>query len=130
MPTKALRDFLKTEAAGGILLVISAALALIVANTPLSHLYARLLDTPVPVQVGALEIAKPLLLWINDGLMAVFFLLVGLELKREIREGGLRSRLGSYGQRHRVSFSWSSVLSSNRFSFPTAPSTASGMLEA
>jgi NhaA family Na+:H+ antiporter len=72
-------------------LSIAAALALIVANTPLSRFYEGLFDTPVAVRVGALEIAKPLLLWINDGLMAVFFLLVGLELKREIREGELSS---------------------------------------
>jgi len=91
MPTRALRAFLQTEAAGGVLLGVSAVLALIVANTPLSQFYARLLDTPVVIQVGALEIAKPLLLWINDGLMAVFFLLIGLELKREIREGDLSS---------------------------------------
>ena len=91
MPARALSNFFRTEAAGGVLLCISAALALIVANSPISHLYARLFDTPVAIQVGALEIAKPLLLWINDGLMAVFFLLVGLELKREIREGELSS---------------------------------------
>ncbi|MBZ0267569.1 Na+/H+ antiporter NhaA [bacterium] len=87
----ALRRFLQTEAAGGILLSIAAVLALVVANTPLSSFHTRLLDTPVAIQVGALEIAKPMLLWINDGLMAVFFLLIGLELKREIREGDLSS---------------------------------------
>jgi len=86
-----LKAFLRTEAAGGVLLVASAVLALLVANSPLAHLYTRLFDTPVEVRAGALEIAKPLLLWINDGLMAVFFLLVGLEIKREIREGDLSS---------------------------------------
>jgi NhaA family Na+:H+ antiporter len=91
MPTNALKGFLQTESASGVLLTLSAVLALVVANSPLSALYARLLDTPVAVQVGALEIAKPLLLWINDGLMAVFFLLIGLELKREVREGELSS---------------------------------------
>ena len=84
--------FLKMESAGGILLMASAALAIVCANTPLSVYYQLLLKTPVEVRIGALEIAKPLLLWINDGLMAVFFLLVGLELKREIVEGELSDK--------------------------------------
>ena len=84
-----LKDFFKLEAAGGILLVFTAALAIIIANTPLDHFYDLLLDMPVEIRVGPLMIAKPLLLWINDGLMAVFFFLVGLELKREILEGEL-----------------------------------------
>src|SRR5215468_4320224 len=91
MPLNALRQFLRLEAAGGFLLLGAAVLALILANTPLAWLYDGLLDTPVAVQVGALKIAKPLLLWINDGLMAVFFLLVGLEIKREVAEGELSS---------------------------------------
>ena len=81
--------FLKLESAGGIILMITATLAIIIANTPLSIYYNLLLDTPVEIRVGALEIAKPLLLWINDGLMAIFFFLVGLELKREVLEGEL-----------------------------------------
>ena len=85
----ALRDFMKMESAGGLLLLIAAAVAMLVANTPLAGLYAALLDTTVAVQVGALAINKPLLLWINDGLMAVFFFLIGLEIKREIMEGEL-----------------------------------------
>src|SRR5437762_7058700 len=91
MPLNALRQFLKLEAAGGFVLMGAAVLALILANTPLAWLYDGLLDTPVAVQLGALEIAKPLLLWINDGLMAIFFLLVGLEIKREVAEGELSS---------------------------------------
>ncbi|MEE8272497.1 MAG: Na+/H+ antiporter NhaA [Alphaproteobacteria bacterium] len=87
----AVREFLRLEAAGGIILVMAAVLALIIANTPLAWLYDGLLDTPVVVQVGALVLAKPLLLWINDGLMAVFFFLVGLEIKREVLEGELSS---------------------------------------
>lgn len=82
-------EFLKLEAAGGIILIIAALTALILANTPLSVYYDLLLSTPVAVQVGTLEVAKPLLLWINDGLMAIFFFLVGLELKRELLEGEL-----------------------------------------
>lgn len=85
-------SFLKLESAGGILLMITATLAIIVANTPLEPYYALLLDTPVEIRIGALEIAKPLLLWINDGLMAVFFFLVGLELKRELVEGELSDK--------------------------------------
>jgi NhaA family Na+:H+ antiporter len=85
----ALRDFLRLETAGGVTLVLAAALAMIVANTPLRDVYAALIDLPVEVRVGGFEIAKPLLLWVNDGLMAVFFLLVGLELKREVLEGEL-----------------------------------------
>jgi Na+:H+ antiporter, NhaA family len=82
---------LKLESASGILLIMSALLAVVLANSPLSHYYDLLLDTPVEVRVGALEIAKPLLLWINDGLMAVFFFIIGLELKREVLEGELGS---------------------------------------
>ncbi len=84
--------FLKQESAGGIVLVFAAVLAMVIANSPLYSYYALLLDTPVIIIVGALEIAKPLLLWVNDGLMAVFFLLVGLELKREMLEGELADK--------------------------------------
>ncbi len=66
-------NFFKQESSGGLLLMFSALLAIIFANTALSPYYELLLTTPVEVRVGALEIAKPLLLWINDGLMAVFF---------------------------------------------------------
>lgn len=85
----AIRQFLKLEAAAGILLMLSALLALIVANTPLSVFYEMLISTPAGVHIGALSVDKPLLLWVNDGLMAVFFFLVGLELKREWMEGQL-----------------------------------------
>lgn len=85
----AIRDFLKLETASGIILVATAVAAIIVANSPLSGLYDALIDTPVEIRVGEFEVAKPLLLWINDGLMAIFFLLIGLELKRELVEGQL-----------------------------------------
>ena len=85
-------EFIKSESAGGILLMASAALAMILANTPLSPIYDLLINTPVHIRIGPLEIAKPLLLWINDGLMAAFFFLIGLELKRELLIGELSDR--------------------------------------
>jgi len=81
--------FFQLEAASGLLLIAAAILALIINNSPLSWLYNGLLETPVVAQIGALKIAKPLLLWINDGLMAMFFLLIGLEVKREVLDGQL-----------------------------------------
>src|SRR5210317_2157410 len=84
-----IRDFLQMESAGGIVLMAAAALALVAANSPLADYYDLFIETPVEVRIGRLEIAKPLLLWVNDGLMAVFFFLVGLELKREILDGEL-----------------------------------------
>ena len=90
--TSFINDFFKIESAGGIILIIAAALAIVIANTPLEPYYQLLLNTPVAVKVGMLEVAKPLLLWINDGLMAVFFLMVGLELKRELMEGELSNK--------------------------------------
>ncbi|MCI3911751.1 Na+/H+ antiporter NhaA [Pseudomonas viridiflava] len=81
--------FFQLEAAGGLLLIAAAALALIINNSPLSWLYNAFLETPVEARIGALQIAKPLLLWINDGLMALFFLVIGLEVKREVLEGHL-----------------------------------------
>ncbi|MEM7376199.1 MAG: Na+/H+ antiporter NhaA [Pseudomonadota bacterium] len=87
----ALRHFIKLESAGGTLLLITAIAALVIANSPLAHYYDALIDTTVALQIGALSINKPLLLWVNDGLMAVFFFLIGLEVKREFLEGELSS---------------------------------------
>ncbi len=84
-------DFLRLESAAGIVLMFAAVAAMLVANSPLAPFYDLLITTPVEVRVGALEIAKPLLLWINDGLMVFFFFMVGLELKRELVEGELSS---------------------------------------
>lgn len=84
-----IKNFLRMESAGGVLLMGAAVLAMLAANSPAAGLYSYFLDTPVEVRVGALQIAKPLFLWVNDGLMAIFFFLVGLELKREILEGEL-----------------------------------------
>ncbi len=85
-------NFFKKESAGGIVLMLAAVVAIVFANSPLDSFYRLLLSTAVEVRIGALEIAKPLLLWINDGLMAIFFFLVGLELKRELIEGELSDR--------------------------------------
>ena len=89
MVLKSIREFLRLESASGLLLVIAAVLAMIAENSPLKPLYDALLNTPVAIRIGEFEIAKPLLLWINDGLMAIFFFLVGLEIKREILQGEL-----------------------------------------
>lgn len=66
-------NFFKLESSGGVLLMISAALAILWTNSPMQGYYDLLLSTPVEIRVGTFEIAKPLLLWINDGLIAVFF---------------------------------------------------------
>lgn len=89
---KALRSFLAMKAAPGILLCAAAALALLMENTSLQGVYDSLKNTPVILRIGGFAIDKPLLLWINDGLMAIFFLLVGLEIKRELLQGHLSSR--------------------------------------
>lgn len=90
---KHLQRFFNNDASGGIILIIAAALAMLLANmAATSDLYRSFLDTPVQLRMGALEINKNMLLWINDALMAVFFLLIGLEVKRELILGSLASR--------------------------------------
>jgi len=83
--------FLQRESSAGILLIFITIIALILQNSPLSQAYSGFLYAPVEIRFGAFEIAKPLLLWVNDGLMAVFFFLIGLEVKREVLEGHLSS---------------------------------------
>ena len=85
------QSFFKTEAASGIVLMVAAVLALIWANSPLAASYADLWGTYLTVGAGAFEISKPLILWVNDGLMAIFFFVVGLEIKREVLAGELAS---------------------------------------
>ncbi len=92
MPITALKEFLQKESTGGLLIIAAAVLAMLAENTPLKSLYDAWLSTPVGVQFGAFLLQKPLLLWINDGLMAVFFFLIGLEIKREFLEGELSDR--------------------------------------
>ncbi len=89
MPMNILEDFIKKESSSGILLIFVTLLALALKNSMFSEYYAAFLRTPVEIRFSDLHIAKPLLLWINDGLMAVFFLLIGLEVKREFLEGQL-----------------------------------------
>lgn len=87
-----INKLIQYESSGGILLFLAAVLAMILANSALSPYYGLLIDLPLAIHIGDFNIAKPLLLWINDGLMAVFFFLVGLELKRELVEGELSDR--------------------------------------
>lgn len=84
-----IEEFIKKESSSGILLIIVTVLALLLKNSMFSEVYAAFLRTPVEIRFADLHIAKPLLLWINDGLMAIFFLLIGLEVKREFIEGQL-----------------------------------------
>ena len=84
-------DFIHLEASGGLVLMFTALLALIANNSLLASGYSGILDMTVTVQFGAFIISKPFLLWINDGLMAIFFFLVGLEIKREVLDGELSS---------------------------------------
>ena len=81
--------FFAHDAAGGILLILAALAAMILANSPLSAAYQHLFEVKLTVKIGDIGLSKALILWINDGLMAVFFFLIGLELKKELREGRL-----------------------------------------
>ncbi len=91
MSTYSIRDFLKWESAGGIIMLSAALLAMLLKNSPLNDLYFSFLMTPVQVKVGMLDLDKPLLLWVNDGLMALFFFMIGLELKHEVLVGQMSS---------------------------------------
>jgi NhaA family Na+:H+ antiporter len=84
-----LREFLHTEAAGGILLLVTTLAALVWANSPFRESYERLWTTEIGVRIGDFEFAEDLRHWVNDGLMAIFFFVVGLEIKRELVAGEL-----------------------------------------
>jgi len=88
---KALRNLIASESGGGILMMLAGAVALLLANSPLEHAYSAFFEMEMQVRVHELNVQKPLLLWINDGLMAIFFFTVGLELKREVLGGELSS---------------------------------------
>ena len=88
---KKIETFIKSESTAGIVLIIVTLMALFLQNSPLSAYYNNFLHTHVEVRFGNLQIAKPLLLWVNDGLMAIFFFLIGLEVKREVLTGHLSS---------------------------------------
>jgi len=90
-----LQRLFRHEAASGIVLMLTSALALVLANSPMAGFYDLLLSLRGSVRIGSFGIEKPLLLWVNDGLMAIFFLLVGLEIKREVLAGQLCDRSGA-----------------------------------
>ncbi len=87
-----IEEFIKKESSSGVILIIVTLLALLCQNSFLTDFYTHFLHTPVQISIGSFGIVKPLLLWVNDGLMAIFFFLVGLEIKREVLEGELSSR--------------------------------------
>ena len=85
------KDFFNSGSAGGILLLLCVIISLVLANSPLATEFNSFLQTELGWENGDIHLRYPLLLWINDGLMAIFFLLVGLEIKRELAEGELSS---------------------------------------
>ncbi len=91
MAVRSFREFIRLESSAGIILFFAAILALIIDNTPLHVYYHSFIDSDITLRFRSFALEKPLLLWINDGFMAIFFLLVGLEIKRELIEGELRT---------------------------------------
>jgi NhaA family Na+:H+ antiporter len=86
-----INEFIKKESSSGMLLIFATILALVLSNTFMAPLYEWFLHIPVEIRIGSLHLDKSLYHWINDGLMAIFFLLIGLEVKRELLEGSLSS---------------------------------------
>ncbi len=91
---RAMQRFMRLESSGGILLILASIMAMICANSVLAETYNSFLDTHLTLEYGDIGLSKSLKHWINDGLMAIFFLLVGMEIKRELKEG----ELSSFGQ--------------------------------
>ncbi|OGT25254.1 MAG: Na(+)/H(+) antiporter NhaA [Gammaproteobacteria bacterium RIFCSPLOWO2_02_FULL_42_14] len=91
MPFRLIREFIKLESAAGTILFLTAVLAILVDNTPFAAGYEAFFKTIISFSIGQFQLSKPLLLWVNDGFMSIFFLLVGLEIKREMMEGELNS---------------------------------------
>ena len=89
MLTRQIQKFIRLEAASGLLLIIMLLFALLIANTPLDKIYDAFINTPIHLRIGGFAVEKPMLLWVNEGLMAIFFMLLALEIKREIMEGEL-----------------------------------------
>ena len=89
--TQAIKNFFSREEKSGILLLLFATLALITVNSPLQSLYYDIKYTDIPISLGDFNFTKSVSHWVNDGLMAIFFFVIGLELKREILEGELSS---------------------------------------
>ena len=83
------RRFVRAESAGGVVLLLAALIALLWANSPWGYAYARLWQTDLSLGVGNVRLTETLLHWVNDGLMAIFFLAIGLEIKRELVAGEL-----------------------------------------
>jgi NhaA family Na+:H+ antiporter len=91
LPIKLIKDFIKLESSAGIILFAAALLAIFLDNSALSPYYQYFIEVPLSIQLGDWTLSKHLIHWVNDGLMAIFFLMVGLEIKREILEGELNS---------------------------------------
>ena len=91
MLLRAFDAFSRSETSGGLLLIFSAVAAMIAANSAFSGIYEGALGAYLSIEIAGEGISKPLILWINDGLMAVFFFLIGLELKKEPLEGKLKN---------------------------------------
>lgn len=88
---KPFKEFVQSESLGGVILIVCVVISLIIANSPLAGALENLLQTELGIHTESVHLRYPALLWINDGLMAIFFLLVGLEIKRELVEGELSS---------------------------------------
>lgn len=127
---------LSLESSAGIILIVATVFAMALKNSPLTELYQGFLMMPIGINVGEAGINKPLLLWINDGFMAIFFLMVGMEIKRELIEGHLQTKeqrvlplIGAVGgvivpAAIYLVFNWHNELSRHGWAIPTATDIA------